>query len=395
VRFPVDGDHTLRQTVLGKNPAAGSHTLSADLFVLMPDSLAPVIDMPDDLVVEATGPAGAAASFAATADDDKDGAVPVTLAPPSGSTFPLGATTVTATAVDFHGNAATDSFLVTVVDTTPPALSVPAPITVEATGPAGASVTFAATAIDLVDGDVPVAFSIAPGSVFPLGTTTVAARAADAAGNSRADAFTVTVVDTTPPLLAVPPDATIVACERPAIGRATAADAAGTPVVASDAPSFFPLGTTLVTWRAVDPSGNASRGVQRVTAVLGDDPNCCPAGTRVLVGTSGADVLTGTDGSDCILGRGGNDRIDGLGGDDYISGGAGSDTIAAGAGRDLIAGGAGDDVVDAGPGDDTVRGGAGRDTIAAGPGSDDVDGGADADVCAVPPDGVDIVAGCP
>ena len=75
------------------------------------------------------------------------------------------------------------------------------PITVEATSAAGASVTFQATATDVVSGNLPVSYSINPGSTFPLGTTTVTASATDAAGNTATGTFTVTVVDTTGPVI--------------------------------------------------------------------------------------------------------------------------------------------------------------------------------------------------
>jgi Ca2+-binding RTX toxin-like protein len=219
--------------------------------------------------------------------------------------------------------------------------------------------------------------------------------AVDFMGNRATDSFLVTVVDTTPPALVVPPDVTISACDRPNIGTATATDIASTPTVTNDAPPLFALGLTIVTWRATDPSGNEATGVQRVTVELGDDPSCCPAGTKVIVGTSISNVLLGTQGDDCILGRGGNDVINAMGGDDFITGGEGNDTIAAGLGNDMVDGGPGDDTIDATVGDDTVRGGPGRDVIAAGPGSDDVDGGPDTDVCAVAPDGTDVVRSCP
>jgi len=47
-------------------------------------------------------------------------------------------TTVNATATDAHGNKANGSFTVRVRDTTPPAITVPADITAEATSAAGA-----------------------------------------------------------------------------------------------------------------------------------------------------------------------------------------------------------------------------------------------------------------
>jgi Ca2+-binding RTX toxin-like protein len=196
-------------------------------------------------------------------------------------------------------------------------------------------------------------------------------------------------------VVTAPHDVTITICRRPNIGQATVFDVASQPQPTNDAPDLFLLGTTVVTWRAVDPSGNVGTAVQRVTADLGDDASCCPAGTHVIVGTSAADVLRGTSGRDCILGRGGNDVIDALDGDDFISGGAGNDTIAAGPGNELVNGGDGDDIIDGGPGDDRISGGSGNNTIAAGTGSDTVDGGPGTNTCSVAPDGHDSVKRCP
>jgi HYR domain-containing protein len=86
------------------------------------DTEPPVLSLPADLTVEATGPEGAVVTFSGTARDDRDGDVPVTFSPGSGTTFPLGPTTVTATAVDRSGNEASGSFRVTVRDTTAPTI---------------------------------------------------------------------------------------------------------------------------------------------------------------------------------------------------------------------------------------------------------------------------------
>jgi hypothetical protein len=201
--------------------------------------------------------------------------------------------------------------------------------------------------------------------------------------------------DTVAPTFKLVPSArTISSCQSPDIGLATAVDACGPVSVSNDAPLHFPLGTTTVTWRAVDPSGNAATATQRITAVLGDDASCCPANTNIIAGTDGSDVLRGTEGRDCILGRGGDDVIDALGGDDVVSGGEGRDTINSGLGNDVVSGGPGDDIIDAGPGNDRVTGDAGRDTIMAGTGSDTIDGGPDTDTCSVPTDGTDHVSNC-
>jgi predicted extracellular nuclease len=86
-------------------------------------------------------------------------------------------------------------------DTTPPVLSLPSNIVAEATSSAGAAVAFTATALDDVSGSVPVSFSPASGSTFPIGTTTVTATATDAAGNTSTGTFTITVRDTTAPVI--------------------------------------------------------------------------------------------------------------------------------------------------------------------------------------------------
>jgi hypothetical protein len=81
--------------------------------VSVPDTTPPVVTVPASATIEATSPAGAVFTYTASATDNIDGVVPVTCAPASGSTFPLGVTTVTCTATDAHGNAGSASFTVT------------------------------------------------------------------------------------------------------------------------------------------------------------------------------------------------------------------------------------------------------------------------------------------
>ena len=84
------------------------------------DKTRPQITVPSNLTAIATGPSGAAVEFAATATDNTYGDLPVGYETDygpvaSGDTFPLGTTTVTATATDKAGNIATVSFNVTVI----------------------------------------------------------------------------------------------------------------------------------------------------------------------------------------------------------------------------------------------------------------------------------------
>jgi hypothetical protein len=99
---------------------------------------------------------------------------------------------VTCAALDVHDNTTTGRLTVTVVDTTPPTLTV-ADMSATATVAGGAYVTFSPFGADLVDGDVAVNCSPAAGSLFAPGTTTVNCSATDQHGNSAAGAFTVTV----------------------------------------------------------------------------------------------------------------------------------------------------------------------------------------------------------
>jgi hypothetical protein len=145
------------------------------------------------MTAEATGPSGAAVIFSASALDIVDGAITPSCSPASGSTFPLGTTTVTCTASDAAGNTGSKDFTVTVVDTTPPVLTLPSNMTVSAASASGAIVTYTASASDIVDGSVAVSCSPASGSNFAPGTTTVNCSATDAAANTASGSFTVSV----------------------------------------------------------------------------------------------------------------------------------------------------------------------------------------------------------
>src|SRR5439155_236938 len=121
---------------------AAHNTGSCSFTVTVRDTTAPAVSCPSDIATEATSAAGAVATFTATASDLVDGATDVvTCAPASGSTFALGSTTVTCTAMDAAHNTGTCSFSVTVHDTTAPAVTCPLDITKEATSAAGAVAT--------------------------------------------------------------------------------------------------------------------------------------------------------------------------------------------------------------------------------------------------------------
>jgi hypothetical protein len=76
------------------------------------DTTPPLLKTPSDVDVDAVSPAGAPVTYVATATDDTDPNPTVSCDPPSGSTFPIGTTTVSCTATDSSGNSGRASFSV-------------------------------------------------------------------------------------------------------------------------------------------------------------------------------------------------------------------------------------------------------------------------------------------
>ena len=151
-------------------------------------------------------------------------------------------------------------------DSFPPTLLLPSNITAEATGAAGVIVTYSASATDNVDPNPVVICSPSSSSTFPLGTTTVHCTATDASSNSASGSFSVTVVDTTPPVLALPPN--VITDATSPQGAVVSFSASATDTVdphptVNCAPlsgSTFAIGTTTVQCAATDAGHNSSQG---------------------------------------------------------------------------------------------------------------------------------------
>ena len=190
------GDTTITCTATDAHGNVGTQTFIAHIV----DSVPPTIASPVDVTMQATSSAGAAVTYVAPATFDAvDGPGTAVCAPSSGSVFSVGNTTVTCTAFDAHGNAAVPkTFVVHVLDTAAPVLSLPGPIAVSTPNSSGATVTFTATSSDLVDGVVPVTCTPPSGSTFAPGATTVNCTVTDSHGNAATGAFTVTVTVTNP-----------------------------------------------------------------------------------------------------------------------------------------------------------------------------------------------------
>ena len=147
----------------------------------------------------------------------------------------------------------------------------PANIAAEASSAAGAVVTFSATATDAVDLTPTVSCVPASGSTFAIGATTVNCSASDDAGNTAVGSLTVTVADTTAPVLTVPANITDEAgspAGQPVSFAASATDLVTASPVVACAPASgttFPLGITTVTCSATDLAGNTATGSFTIT----------------------------------------------------------------------------------------------------------------------------------
>ncbi len=168
-------------------------------------------------VVTATSSAGAVVTYASPTAS----AGTPSCAPASGTTFPIGMTTVTCTTTDNLAQTTTATFIVTVNKPAAPVLTLPSNQSATATSAAGVAVTYpAATATSGTPTCAP-----ASGAVFPVGVTTVTCTATDAFAQTTTGTFTVTVAPVPAPVAATPP-----ASGNPAAEPALVAVAATTTV---------------------------------------------------------------------------------------------------------------------------------------------------------------------
>ena len=158
-----------------------------------------MISTPANMIVNAAGPDGARVKYPLPAVSDQDD----TTAPApdcsavSGAVFPIGTTTVTCSASDSDDTPSqvSRSFTVTVNDTDLALNGVPADMTIDATSPSGATVSYPApTAVD--EEPASVSCDHPSGSTFPIGSTTVTCSASDSddTPSSVSQSFVITVV---------------------------------------------------------------------------------------------------------------------------------------------------------------------------------------------------------
>jgi len=252
---------------------------------VVPDTTKPIISPPVDLVIEATGSLTPVDLGEAIAMDESGIQLIVSNGP---TLFPLGSSTIIWTAIDNNGNSAFATQQVDVVDTTPPTISLIPDIIVEAVVPYDNIVELQAPSADDILGVVSIT-NDAP-EFFSIGETIVTWTATDVGGNTASIEQKITVFDTIFPILQVPEniviEATSLEQNEVDLGEATATDNGEIASITNDAPEFFPLGETTVTWTAIDSSNNFSSLTQLVSVIDTNAPEISPLEDITLEATS-------------------------------------------------------------------------------------------------------------
>ncbi|MBT7639665.1 MAG: HYR domain-containing protein, partial [Planctomycetes bacterium] len=239
--------------------------------------------MPADMTLSAEGDhCDAVVSWGAPTSSDNCEVAGMTSTHLPGDVFPVGTTEVTYTSTDIHGNATSESFLVTITDDQDPTIDgLPSSMTIASeAGLCSSTLDWVAPGSDDNCGVDTLTSTHQPGGSFPVGATEVTYTATDIHGNSNSESFTVTVEDLESPLILDTPADIALANDAGSCGAvaswidATASDNCGIDTLTSSHTSgdFFDVGTTEVTISALDIHGNSSTSSYSVTITDNEDP---------------------------------------------------------------------------------------------------------------------------
>ena len=266
--FPVG---TTTQSYLATD--ASGNTASCSFTVTVSDTSNPVIVCPANIAVSNdSGICGAIVSYQISSSDncsashaqrDSSGLT-------SGGFFPIGTTTQRYLATDASGNITSCSFTITVSDTSNPVIVCPANIAVSNdSGVCGAIVSYQINSSDNCSATHAQsnASGLTSGDFFPIGTTTQSYLATDASGNTASCSFTITVSDTSNPVIVCPSNIVVSndsgLCGASVPYQISSSDNCSASHAQNDSSgltsgNFFPVGITLQRWTAVDASGNST-----------------------------------------------------------------------------------------------------------------------------------------
>ncbi|MBL0016662.1 MAG: HYR domain-containing protein [Bacteroidetes bacterium] len=277
------------------------NTAACSFTVTVNDNEAPVANCQNLTVqLDANGAGSITTGDVNNGSSDNCGIASLSLNNSNFSCANTGANTVVLTVLDIHGNSSNCTATITVQDNINPTITCPANITVSNdAGLCSAVVGYTATAAD--NCSATVSYSIAPGSVFAVGTGTVTATATDPSGNAVNCTFTVTVNDNENPTITCPANVNV-SCVRdlPAANTALVGSSDNCGVAAVTHVGDVTTGTgctgnarvILRTYRVTDIYGNSVTCVQTLTALA--TPVIATASNDVVVFPAYADSACAT-----------------------------------------------------------------------------------------------------
>ncbi len=193
-------------TVIYTATDASNNASSCTFDVIVTENIPPTISCPQDLFVQGTGSCGAIVSYLYPSFSDNCSGASVQCYPPPGSLFSAGTNTVTCIATDLSNNSDYCSFNVFVSNNTPPVITCPQDLFVQATSTSncGTVVDYPFPSVNCPG--VAIQCYPPPLSFFSVGTTTVSCIATDGANNTDACTFDVFVTDSQPAFISCPND---------------------------------------------------------------------------------------------------------------------------------------------------------------------------------------------
>jgi len=244
---------------------ANNNVDSATASVTVVDSIKPIINgCPANITLTAdAGNCNAVVSWVIPIAADNCVVDSLVASHNPGAVFPLGTTTVTYIAYDSELNTDTCSFTVTVTDNEVPIIvGLPNNITIGSdSATCDAVVTWVVpTATDNCSLDS-LRSNYNSGDVFPLGTTTVSYTAYDANLNTTNASFTITVIDTTKPVIICSNNIaqcdSIVTFAAPTVSdNCTGLSIIRTDLTGLYSGDIFPVGVTTLVYQVTDGSNN-------------------------------------------------------------------------------------------------------------------------------------------
>ena len=304
------GDYTVTYTVSDKATNVATPVIRT---VTVTDTEAPDISPPADITFEATDtltPLDRSDYGIATSGDDT-----ADITDDAPDAFPLGDTPITWRATDTNSLFSTAEQTITITDTTKPDITAPGNITTEATGPTTPVTVGLATATDLVTD--PVIITRSPeADAFAVGTHTITWKADDDNGNIITAAQTITITDTTAPVIALLGDnpQTVEFGSIYNDPGATATDAVDdndeltTQIAAASTVNTGTVGEYTITYDVTDTDGNAADTVIRIVTVT--DTAAPDITAPAAYTTEATATLTPLDRSDYGTATSGDDTAD-------------------------------------------------------------------------------------